>query len=191
MGAQVQILVCSVRRSMAGRLRAGTQVASLSVVGNEFSVREISSGGLGVRIYPAAQKFLELLPALRNWEGCSVLELGAGTGILTIALAKLGARAYSTDCERDVLKNLRFNVHQNGVAGQVDVLRWDWNDQPPEHLPLHQLQCCVGSDLVLGSNSALLCKVLAKLKILAPKIEILLVLHEREALALKAFVEEC
>jgi len=175
---------------MAGRLQAGSKSAAFSVADQEFWIRELDTGGLGVRIYPSGKKLLEMLPNLTNWADAHVLELGAGTGLISVALAKLGARVYATDYEKDTLKNLRFNIHQNRVAGQVQVWHWDWAAAPPDQLPLDKLQYCVGSDLVLGSNSSLLCKVLKSLKASAPGMEIMLVLHEREAEAVRALEEE-
>ncbi|KII93153.1 hypothetical protein PLICRDRAFT_381942 [Plicaturopsis crispa FD-325 SS-3] len=58
-----------------------------------------------------------------------VLELGAGTGLLSIAAAKLGAASVvATDYHADVLANLRRNVSApaNACATPIDVCALDW-----------------------------------------------------------------
>ena len=57
----------------------------------------------------------------------SILELGAGTGFLSILCAKLGAhRVLATDGDWRVCATLRENVAGNNVAGVVDVGRLLW-----------------------------------------------------------------
>merc|ERR1711972_559210 len=122
--------------------------------------------------------------------GAHVLELGSGTGLVSIALAKLGAHVYATDYEKDTMKNLRFNVHRNKEAGRVQVVRWDWNEELPEQIPLAKLKYCVGSDVAYGSSTTSLCTALRMLKASAPSIDILLLLQERDAQAVQALREE-
>lgn len=56
-------------------------------------------------------------------EGASVLDAGCGSGILSIAAIKLGAKhATAIDMEEDSFRSSRQNCERAGVAGSVDVL---------------------------------------------------------------------
>ena len=67
--------------------------------------------------------------------GVRVLELGAGTGLLSIVASKLlpSAEIIATDYHSDVLANLRSNVSTN-VSGQdqspISVCALDWSNPP-------------------------------------------------------------
>ncbi|KAI9445049.1 putative methyltransferase-domain-containing protein [Lactarius indigo] len=83
------------------------------------------------------------LEATLHGEGLRVLELGAGTGLLSITAARILARTQSrtppfivaTDFHPDVLANLQRNVDANDDAGGVIVQELDWSrpnlDAPP------------------------------------------------------------
>eukprot|EP00747_Dinoflagellata_sp_TGD_P100099 gnl/TRDRNA2_/TRDRNA2_167940_c0_seq2.p1 gnl/TRDRNA2_/TRDRNA2_167940_c0~~gnl/TRDRNA2_/TRDRNA2_167940_c0_seq2.p1 ORF type:complete len:222 (+),score=37.70 gnl/TRDRNA2_/TRDRNA2_167940_c0_seq2:60-725(+) len=170
--------------------------ATYSVGSHCVTIRELHSGGTGVRLYETTRLLLDRLPGLRDWSGTHVVELGAGTGIISIALAKLGAHVYTTDYQGEgnsVLKNLRYNVHQNGVSKHVKVLNWDWAVEPPQDIPLDRLDCCVGSEIIygVGGDAVKLCKAVGSLKARAPKIEVYFGLQQRELNTVKLFVDEC
>lgn len=60
------------------------------------------------------------------WQGKQVLELGAGTGIISIALALLGCNVVSTDLG-DLLDLIKKNVELNNVPKhriRVEELEW-------------------------------------------------------------------
>lgn len=71
----------------------------------------------------------------KRGESLRVLELGAGTGLLSIAAARILARAQlrppplivATDFHPDVLANLQRNVDTNDDAGGVLVRELDWS----------------------------------------------------------------
>jgi predicted nicotinamide N-methyase len=70
--------------------------------------------------------------------GRRVVELGAGTGLLSVLLAHLGAHVVATDCA-DAMDGLRCNVARNVEAARPRVLRLDceplaWGAPPPPHL---------------------------------------------------------
>ncbi|CAK0871800.1 unnamed protein product [Prorocentrum cordatum] len=141
---------------------------------------------------PNARVLLALLEGLRDdWSGVSVVELGAGTGAVSVALGKLGARVVATDYDVAVLKNLRRNIHLNGVTGQVKAMRWDWEEDPPADLRLKEAQCCVGSELAFGASWQPLCTALCAVKAASPGAQVLLVLHEREGSAVRKLHEAC
>jgi ribosomal protein L11 methyltransferase len=68
----------------------------------------------------ACLEFLASLPALK---GCSVLDLGSGTGILAIAAARLGAaRVVALDIDWPASLSCKVNVLLNKVESRVDIL---------------------------------------------------------------------
>lgn len=61
--------------------------------------------------------------------GDHVLDVGTGSGILSIAAVKLGAAdAVGVDTDPLAVENARENVAQNGVAGRVEVLAGSASD---------------------------------------------------------------
>jgi ribosomal protein L11 methyltransferase len=58
--------------------------------------------------------------------GASVADLGAGSAVLAIAAAKLGAaRVFAIENDADSIGNAELNVTSNGVAERVAVLEGD------------------------------------------------------------------
>ena len=91
-----------------------------------------SSGTTGFRTWEAA---LFLGAYLSSPEGShfvtdeSILELGAGTGFLSIFCAKYGAqRVLATDGSLEVISDLKSNIHLNELEGseliQTAILQW-------------------------------------------------------------------
>ncbi|KAI0066560.1 S-adenosyl-L-methionine-dependent methyltransferase, partial [Artomyces pyxidatus] len=64
--------------------------------------------------------------------GARIIELGAGTGLLSIAAAKLfpASEVIATDYHPDVLANLERNVTGNGVDVAVRALDWEHPEFP-------------------------------------------------------------
>lgn len=132
-----------------------------------LAIRQISSQGLSFQLWPAATSLVALLDAHRLSPAASplapllsslrrplrILELGSGTGLVSIAAAAaLGAAVTATDLPH-VLPNLRFNAEANAAAvaagggGSVAAkgLRWgeDGDVDGEEEYDL-----IVGSDVV-------------------------------------------
>ncbi len=65
----------------------------------------------------------------------TILELGAGTGLVSLVAAECGARrVYVTDVGDDVLENCHANVTANlhaNMAGRVHVRDLNWTDAKP------------------------------------------------------------
>ncbi|XP_036952267.1 methyltransferase like 21e isoform X1 [Acanthopagrus latus] len=87
--------------------------------GYKFSDMEIrikeSTDLYGAVLWPSAMVLCHFLETNRdkyNLMDKNVIELGAGTGLVTIVSSLLGARVTSTDLP-DVLGNLRYNVMRN------------------------------------------------------------------------------
>mmetsp|Transcript_14201 Transcript_14201/g.49921 ORF Transcript_14201/g.49921 Transcript_14201/m.49921 type:complete len:341 (-) Transcript_14201:43-1065(-) len=57
-----------------------------------------------------------------------VLELGSGTGVVGLTLARIGALVTHTDVEQHVLDLLKLNVTANGLAANASVHRLSFGD---------------------------------------------------------------
>lgn len=75
-------------------------------------------------IWPAAVTLSRELMVTGELAGKSVLELGAGVGMASIAAAKSGARVLTTDYSVEALKFAAWNAMRNGVY--LDTCRLDW-----------------------------------------------------------------
>jgi ribosomal protein L11 methyltransferase len=74
----------------------------------------------GTGTHPTTQICLELLETHFPVQARSVLDIGCGSGILTIAARKLGAdNVLGVDIDPEALDNARKNAELNGVAGQI------------------------------------------------------------------------
>ncbi|KAM4561174.1 S-adenosylmethionine-dependent methyltransferase domain-containing protein [Fundulus diaphanus] len=87
---------------------------SFYFVGQEINIRE-STDSYGALIWPGAialSQFLENNQQQMNLMDKAVLEIGAGTGLLSIVASLLGAWVTATDLP-DILSNLSFNLRRN------------------------------------------------------------------------------
>lgn len=77
----------------------------------------------GTGAHPSTRLALRALDmALRPRPGCTVIDLGTGSGILAVAAARLGAaRVVAVDCDRVAVATARANARLNGCAHRVRV----------------------------------------------------------------------
>ena len=76
----------------------------------------------GTGDHPTTRGVVRLMQRL-EMRGARVADLGAGSAVLAIAAAKLGARAVSAvELDPDAIGNATENVERNGVADAVHVL---------------------------------------------------------------------
>jgi len=68
---------------------------------------------------------LGALDHLRLKAGCSVLDMGTGTGVLAIFVAKRGARATAVDISPLAMRCARVNVLLNCLEDQIRILEGD------------------------------------------------------------------
>lgn len=92
-------------------------------------VREVAltNDALGARTWGAAT-WLTLRLLRGTPPRTRVLELGAGTGLVGLAIAGQAASVVLTDYHPDVLKNLEYNAAQSPHASRLSVARLDWRD---------------------------------------------------------------
>lgn len=79
----------------------------------------------GTGEHPTTRGVVRLLPSVIR-RGDRVADLGAGSAVLAIAAAKLGAsRVAAIELDHDAIANAEENVVRNGVADRVTVLEGD------------------------------------------------------------------
>lgn len=61
-----------------------------------------------------------------NWKGADVIDLGTGTGIVGITLAKLGASVLLTDYKEELLDLVEENVRLNCPEASYDIQNLTW-----------------------------------------------------------------
>ncbi|XP_016418590.1 methyltransferase like 21e isoform X2 [Sinocyclocheilus rhinocerous] len=112
--------------------------------GYEFADMEIkiteSMDCYGAVLWPSAMVLCHFLDTHReeyNLMDKNIIELGAGTGLVTIVTSLLGAKVTSTDLP-DVLSNLRHNVNRNTrrrCRHEPCVTELSWGKQLEERFP--------------------------------------------------------
>ncbi|XP_055062259.2 methyltransferase like 21e [Misgurnus anguillicaudatus] len=94
----------------------------------------------GAVLWPSAMVLCHFLDTHRdeyNLMDKNIIELGAGTGLVTIVTSLLGAKVTSTDLP-DVLGNLRHNVKRNTggrCRHEPNVMELIWGQQLEERFP--------------------------------------------------------
>ncbi|KAI5090147.1 hypothetical protein C0J45_20282, partial [Silurus meridionalis] len=129
-------------------------------MGHKIVIEE-SFDSYGAMIWPAAValcKFLETSEGRQqiNLLDKTVLEIGAGTGLLSIVLTLLGAKLTATDLP-DILSNLRFNLDRNTRSlrrhdPQVKELSWGYELEKPFPRSSNRYDYVVAADVVYHHN---------------------------------------
>ena len=73
--------------------------------------------------------------ARRSLRGASVLELGCGLGLPSIAAALAGGRVLATDWSPDAVKATAANAHRNGAKLETAVVSWGAPEPIVERAP--------------------------------------------------------
>ncbi|KAJ8013265.1 hypothetical protein DPEC_G00051460 [Dallia pectoralis] len=103
---------------------------SFHIAGHEICIRE-SMESFGALVWPGAVSLSHFLENNCHLVDKAVLEIGAGTGLLSIVASLLGAWVTATDLP-EILPNLTFNLSRNSkrrclYAPQVAALTWGQN----------------------------------------------------------------
>jgi 2-polyprenyl-3-methyl-5-hydroxy-6-metoxy-1,4-benzoquinol methylase len=85
----------------------------------------VSHGTTGLSTWGASLYLIEYFAQNPYIKGKAVLELGAGLGLLSIAMADIGAKVIATDCSL-VMERLTKNCQLNSAA--LTVTELDWNN---------------------------------------------------------------
>lgn len=85
----------------------------------------------GTGTHETTQLCLEAIGKLYR-KGQTLLDVGTGTGILSIGAAKLGATGISAcDTDADSIENARLNAEMNGVAHDIDFFAGSISGETP------------------------------------------------------------
>jgi ribosomal protein L11 methyltransferase len=104
--------------------------------GPDELVIELDPGmAFGTGLHPTTQLMLSALQA-RVRPGMRVLDLGAGSGILAIPAAMLGARVIGLDTSEVAVEVARENVAANGMSDRVTVERGSIDTVAGHHFDL-------------------------------------------------------
>ena len=89
------------------------EIGDISVLIREFSFHRLN----GNQVWPGNQIFADfLMNNLEVLKGKRVLELGSGSGILSIFLSKKGISITASDCpDNEVLENIEYNCKLNQI----------------------------------------------------------------------------
>ncbi|CAJ1049858.1 uncharacterized protein LOC117810453 [Xyrichtys novacula] len=123
-------------------------------VGQDIVIHE-SIDSFGAVMWPAALALCSYLENNRervNLRDMDVLELGAGTGLVTIVASLLGASATATDLP-EILSNLQANVTRNTKGRcrhtpQVKALSWGYNLERTYPKSVYHYDYVLGADIV-------------------------------------------
>mmetsp|Transcript_15444 Transcript_15444/g.22026 ORF Transcript_15444/g.22026 Transcript_15444/m.22026 type:complete len:517 (-) Transcript_15444:63-1613(-) len=118
------------------------------------------SGRTGVALWNSGILLTRVLDSIVQMEGenifhdKTILELGSGTGLASIAASKLGAHyVISTDGNPEVVQLTRTNFHQNHIgsgSGTVSELQWGLLDASDFYDAANMI---IGSDLTYNSGT--------------------------------------
>ncbi len=88
---------------------------------NDILLKLETSLSFGSGFHPATRLSLELLERHIH-SAMHVLDLGCGSGILSVAIAKLGATVLALDNDPIAVKSTQTAVQKNGVESQVTII---------------------------------------------------------------------
>jgi ribosomal protein L11 methyltransferase len=93
-----------------------------SEAADEIILRLKTSLAFGSGLHPATMLAMDLLEKYVN-PNMNALDLGSGSGILSIAIAKLGGQVLALDSDRIAVESTQDAVKRNGVEPQVKVMQ--------------------------------------------------------------------
>ncbi len=77
-------------------------------------------------IWPSALALSEFLSESVPLNGVRIIEIGAGTGLVSVVAASLGASVLATDYSTEALRFIRCNALKN--AARIDIGQLDWRN---------------------------------------------------------------
>ena len=113
-------------------------------------------GGVGMVVWKAGPCLADFLIAHygSKLRGLSCLELGAGTGVVGIAMALQGASVVATDLDHItplLTQNVELNILNSTVsneAGEINVVSYRWGEEPPPALDHQRFDVIFAADVL-------------------------------------------
>ncbi|EPY52729.1 methyltransferase [Schizosaccharomyces cryophilus OY26] len=127
----------------------------------------LREGTTGTRTWEAGMALAELLYQNPIPPGTRVVELGAGTGLVSILCSKMGASVLATDGDNKVCQGVKENAHMNKCA--LSVQRLLWGVDPPVYAEL-----VLASDVTYEGDLRCLATTMNDLTQVNPRCKILL-----------------
>lgn len=127
-----------------------------SVAAGQTGVAVWNSGVLLTRLLDAAAAAAGDDDHVAFWRNQRVLELGCGTGLVSIALARLGAaRVVATDGNPQVVKLAQDNIQRNQCQEtcKTSVLSWGQVVMEDDNEEEEEFDVVVGSDLTYNAGA--------------------------------------
>jgi ribosomal protein L11 methyltransferase len=110
-------------------------------------------GAFGTGDHATTRGVLHLLQGVIR-QGDTVADLGAGSAVLSIAAAKLGAsRVVAIELDHDAIANAEENVAANGVAGLITIIEGDAETILPLLAPVDLILANIVSGVLIGMLS--------------------------------------
>lgn len=102
------------------------------------TIRDLPLGGIDLSlpegVHAPSPSTAELARLLDVESGDQVLELGCGSGLLSIVAARLGAgRVIATDLDSRALSAAALNTQNTGTADTITLYEGSWYEALPEH----------------------------------------------------------
>lgn len=120
-------------------------------LGSKVQICERLQEGIGCKIWQASNVLLEWLPhEVPDFSDFSFVDIGAATGYVAIALASHGSRVVAMDYDKVAVKNMKRNIHLNGVASRCKSMRWDWTTPLPDDAATSTYDLLIASDILYG-----------------------------------------
>jgi len=125
----------------------------------------MTPGAFGSGEHETTASCMELIEALPEVKGASLLDLGSGTGILAIAALKLGAhRALCVDTDPGAVRTCQANCELNGVSDRVEHLCGSLGDVTAESFDL--VLANIYGDILLAVADVLVAKARSRAPLL-------------------------
>jgi len=120
--------------------------------GSVLLVDQDFKGELGATVWDAAIVLCKYFENIEDFpvgffKNKKVIELGAGTGLVGLALSRLGSNVTLTD-QKQMLPLLQHNAKLNNLDTKVNVEEFNWGEQPAQLTPPYDIVLL--SDLIAG-----------------------------------------
>ncbi len=139
-----QLAVEEVEITVAGRTLRVLRPADRGAVLDEAAADEAAEPPYWAEIWPAAHALAEVVAA-HDLRGRSVLELGAGLALPSLAAARAGGDVVASDADPRPLALIEEAARLNGLTLRTAVA--DWN-RPPAHLTGQRFELVLAADVL-------------------------------------------